>query len=212
MRAPLRIGIATLVLTLVAGAASAAGDLFISEYVEGSSNNKAIEIYNGTGAAVDLAAGGYLIQMYFNGAVLPGTTVALNGVVAAGDVFVLAHASAVAAVLAVADQTSGSAFYNGDDAVLLVKGAGIVVDAIGQVGFDPGAEWGVGLESTQDNTLRRKATVCAGDTDPNDVFDPATEWVGFAQDTFDGLGQHTVDCGVTATRSRTWGTVKQIYR
>jgi len=211
MRAPLRIGIATLALSLVAGAAPAA-DLFISEYIEGSSNNKAIEIYNGTGAPVDLAAGGYLIQMYFNGAVLPGTTVALNGVVAAGDVFVLAHASAVAAVLAVADQTSGSAFYNGDDAVLLVKGAGIVVDAIGQVGFDPGAEWGVGLESTQDNTLRRKATVCAGDTDPNDVFDPATEWVGFAQDTFDGLGQHTVDCGVTATRSRTWGTVKQIYR
>jgi len=212
MRAPLRIGIATLVLSVVTAGASAAGDVFISEYIEGSSNNKAIEIYNGTGAPVDLTADGYQIQMYFNGAVTPGTTVALNGVVAAGDVFVLAHASAIAAVLAVADQTSGSAFYNGDDAVLLVKGAGIVVDAIGQVGFDPGAEWGVGLESTQDNTLRRKPTVCTGDTDPNDVFDPAPEWVGFAQDTFDGLGQHAADCGVTATQSRTWGTVKQIYR
>jgi hypothetical protein len=36
-----------------------ADELFISEYIEGSSNNKAIEIHNATGAAVDLAAGGY---------------------------------------------------------------------------------------------------------------------------------------------------------
>ena len=32
-----------------------AQNLYFSEYIEGSSNNKAIEIYNGTGAAVDLA-------------------------------------------------------------------------------------------------------------------------------------------------------------
>ena len=31
-------------------------ELFFSEYIEGSSINKALEIYNGTGAAVDLAA------------------------------------------------------------------------------------------------------------------------------------------------------------
>ncbi len=30
---------------------AAAQELFISEYIEGSSNNKAIEIYNGTGAS-----------------------------------------------------------------------------------------------------------------------------------------------------------------
>jgi hypothetical protein len=34
---------------------SNATDLFISEYIEGSSNNKAIEIYNGTGSSVDLS-------------------------------------------------------------------------------------------------------------------------------------------------------------
>ncbi len=32
-----------------------ATDLIISEYVEGSSNNKFIEIYNGTGASIDLS-------------------------------------------------------------------------------------------------------------------------------------------------------------
>ena len=43
-------------LCLAPGAFAAPTDLFISEYVEGSSNNKAIEIFNGTGAPVDLTA------------------------------------------------------------------------------------------------------------------------------------------------------------
>ncbi|MBL9120313.1 MAG: lamin tail domain-containing protein, partial [Phycisphaerae bacterium] len=53
-----------------------AADLFISEYIEGSSNNKAIEIYNGTGAAVDLGAGGYGLELYANGS--PTATATLN--------------------------------------------------------------------------------------------------------------------------------------
>ena len=170
-------------------------ELFFSEYVEGSSNNKALEIFNGTGAPVDLAAGGYLVQMYFNGATTPGTTVTLAGTVAHGDVFVLAQAAASAPVLAAADQTSAASFYNGDDAVVLRKGgaAGPVVDAIGQVGSDPGTEWGAGLTSTADNTLRRSSAARGGDTDPADAFDPAASWTGFAIDTFDGLGAHSLD-------------------
>ena len=48
-------------------AQAATPNSILSEYIEGSSNNKALEIYNGTGAAIDLAAGGYNIQMFFNG-------------------------------------------------------------------------------------------------------------------------------------------------
>ena len=59
--------------------------------------------------------------------------------------------------------------------------------------MDPGAEWGSGLTSTADNTLRRKPSVQASDTDPTNPFDPAAEWDGFATDTFDGLGAHTID-------------------
>ena len=61
---------------------------------------------------------------------------------------------------------------------------------IGQIGFDPGTEWGTGLTSTADNTLRRKASVEAGDANGSDAFDPSVEWDGFAVDTFDGLGTH----------------------
>ena len=99
-----------------------AAELFLSEYVEGSSYNKVLEIYNGTGAAVNLAAGGYAVEIYFNGSSSPGQTISLSGTVADGDVFVLAHSSASAAILAIADQTSGNLNFNGDDAVVLRKG------------------------------------------------------------------------------------------
>ncbi len=174
--------------------AATATDLFFSEYIEGSSNNKALEIFNGTGAAVDLATGGYNVQMFFNGSASAGLTINLTGTVANGDVFVLAHSSANAAILAQADQTNGAGWFNGNDAVVLRKGMEIL-DVIGQIGFNPGTEWGSGLLSTADNTLRRMEAVCAGDPDGSDAFDPALTWIGYATDTFDGLGAHTAACG-----------------
>ena len=179
-------------------ASAATSELFFSEYIEGSSNNKALEIYNGTGAAVDLAAGGYNVFMSFNG----GTstlTINLTGTVADGDVYVLAQSSADPAILAQADQTNGAGWFNGDDAVLLRNGT-TVVDAIGQVGFRPRHQNGArAWLARQDNTLRRMANVCAGDTDETDVFDPSVEWDGYATNTFDGLGSHTANCGGTTT-------------
>jgi predicted extracellular nuclease len=179
-------------LVLALGSARAAPtELFFSEYIEGTSNNKALEIFNGTGAPVDLAANGYDIQMCFNGNPACSLTIPLVGTVASGDVFVLAQSAAGPAILAQADQTNGAGWFNGDDAVLLRRG-GAVIDAIGQQGFDPGAEWGSGLTSTADNTLRRKGTIPGGDGTAGDPFDPAVEWDGFATDTFDGLGSHTI--------------------
>jgi predicted extracellular nuclease len=197
MRRSFVLGVVLLVCALVgaSGASAASSDLFLSEYVEGSSNNKALEIFNDTGAPVDLAAGAYNVQMFFNGAATAGLTINLTGTVADGDVYVLAQSTADPAILAVADQTNGSGWFNGDDAVVLRKGT-TVVDVIGQIGFDPGTEWGTGDTSTADNTLRRKSTVTAGDTNGTDVFDPAVEWDGFPTNTFGGLGTHN---GVVVT-------------
>ncbi len=162
-------------------------ELIISEYVEGSSNNKAIEIFNGTGSAVNLGDNSYILEFYFNGNSSAGSTVNLSGTIADGDVFVVADNDASAGILAVTDQTHSGTFFNGDDAVVLKKGAEII-DVIGQVGFDPGSEWGSGLTSTQNNTLRRKGNVTEGDSNPDDAFDPATEWDGYAEDNIEGLG------------------------
>jgi uncharacterized protein len=179
--------LATIIVLEPSRAGAAPTELLFSEYVEGSSNNKALEIHNGTGAPVDLATGAYNVQMFFNANPVAGLTINLTGTVASGDVFVLAHSSATASILAVADQTNGAGWFNGDDAVVLRKGT-TAIDSIGQVGFDPGSQWGTGLASTADNTLRRKPTLEAGDANAADAFDPSLEWDGFATDTFDGLG------------------------
>lgn len=170
--------------------ALSANDLLISEYIEGSSNNKAIELFNGTDADIDLAP--YELAMYFNGSGSAGLTLNLTGSVAAGATYVIAHSSAASEILDKAAFTSGGGFFNGDDAVVLMNG-GVPVDSLGQVGVDPGSEWGTGDTSTQNKTLRRNSSVAAGDTDPSDAFDPSLEWQGFAQDSFDDLGRFESD-------------------
>ena len=192
MRNSILVVAALMALVLVATPASAAtSELVLSEYIEGSSFNKAVEIYNGTGGAVDLAAGVYTLELYSNGSATVSQSVALSGTIADGDVHVLAHGSADAAIQAQADQiSSGVINFNGDDGVVLLKG-GVIVDSFGQLGVDPGSQWPGG---GQNDTLRRKASVCAGDTDFSNAFDASIEWDVFAQDTFNGLGSHSVSC------------------
>jgi predicted extracellular nuclease len=173
---------------------AAAQSLIISEYVEGSSLNKAIELYNPTNAAIDLDTG-FVLEVYFNGNASAGTTLNLSGLVAPGTTFVVSEDSADPAVLAVADQTTNDTLFNGDDAVVLRDNGGNVLDIIGQIGFDPGTEWGSGLTSTANNTLIRKPDACTGDTEPTNAFDPAADYDGFAQDDFSDLGMFTNNCG-----------------
>jgi len=175
------------VLTTFGGGGGNSADLFISEYIEGTSNNKAIEIYNGTASAINLGADGYNLEFYFNGSSSVGTSINLTGTIASEDVFVIANSSADTAILNKADQISGSDFYNGNDAIVLKKG-NVIIDAFGQIGFNPGTEWGSGLTSTADNTLRRITTIIQGDTNPSNSFNPSLEWIGFSTNTFNGLG------------------------
>jgi chitodextrinase/endonuclease I len=156
-----------------------ASDLFISEYVEGSSNNKALEIANFTGSTVDLSA--YDLRKATNGSGSYGSTYQLSGTLANGDVFVIANSSAVSAVTSAADVTTGSGIvtFNGNDAIALFKN-GTLLDEIG----NPNSST-VFAENT---TLRRKSSV----TSPNTTY-TTSEWDFLAQDTFGGLGSHTLD-------------------
>jgi hypothetical protein len=173
---------------------AATADLFISEYIEGGSYNKAIEIYNGTGGPVDLSQ--YSLELYSNGDLSPSKSLSLTGTLVDGDVFVIAHTSAAAEITAVADYLDSAnnvINFNGDDVVALLKD-GQFVDVVGQIA-DPSSIWGSGDTTTKDHTLVRKADICAGDPEAYDTFDPADEWVGYAKDTFDWLGSHTANCG-----------------
>lgn len=181
-----KLGLA-LIFSCASAVSYAADDLFFSEYIEGSSNNKALEIFNGTGSSVDLSA--YEVQMYFNGNTTAGLTLALSGSVSENDVFVLAQSNAVTDILDQADSTSGAGWFNGDDAIVLLKG-GVAIDSIGQIGLDPGSAWGSGDTSTQNKTLRRMTSIEQGDNNLYDSFEPSLEWLGFAIDSFDDLGKH----------------------
>jgi predicted extracellular nuclease len=191
--AALAVGtVAVVTVVPVAPAGAAPTELLFSEYAEGSGFNKAIEIYNGTGAPVDLALGGYRLELYSNGSATVSQSVGLTGTIADGDVFVVSRADADPRLVGEADQLAPAVVnWNGDDAVALRKGgtAGALVDVIGQIGVDPGAQWGTGEASTADNTIRRVPAIETGDTNGGDPFDPAVEWVGFPTDTVDGFGK-----------------------
>ena len=162
-------------------------ELFFSEYVEGSLQNNAVEIYNGTGSAVNLAAGNYDVRIYRSGSPTVNQTLDLAGTIANGAVWVVCDNGASATLQNLSDQIIRGTWFNGDDAVGLYHN-GVLIDAIGQIGFDPGTGWGSGSTSTRDHTLRRKSNIIAGDTNGYDVFDPSVEWDGFPQDDFSGLG------------------------
>jgi len=194
--------IAARTLAAPAGSQRQATDLFISEYIEGSSYNKAIEIFNGTGNPVDLT--NYKLELYSNGASSPSNFVILSGTLANGDVLVLAHPSANASILSVADLTSSSVInFNGDDAVALVKiSTGAYVDIFGRIGNDPGEAWVAdGGFSTKDKTLVRIPSVTGGVTqNPTGTGASAfgtlgTQWNQYPVDSSDNLGSHTFDWG-----------------
>ncbi|WP_081216113.1 ExeM/NucH family extracellular endonuclease [Pseudoalteromonas luteoviolacea] len=169
---------------IVAGSASAS--VIFTEYVEGSGNNKALEITNFGNSSIDLST--VSIALTANGKKLDEVTpLTLSGTLAAGGSYVLYNNGASDELKALGDVASTATYFNGDDALTLLVN-GVIVDSIGQVGTDPGSSWGSGDTSTKDKTLRRKIGIENGDTVIDNAFDPANEWVGFAKNTFDGLG------------------------
>jgi hypothetical protein len=160
-------------------------NLYFSEYVEGSGSNKAVEVYNASGATANLA--GCAVHVYSNGAAMPSSTINLAGMLANDDVFVVCNGSITD--LTNCDQLSGSINFNGDDAVGLSCG-GATVDVFGQIGFDPGTAWSAGGVSTLDHTLRRNCAVTTGDPNGANAFDPSLEWSQLAVNALADLGQY----------------------
>lgn len=162
--------------------------LFFSEYVEGSSNNKAIEIYNA--GTADAALSLCQVEIYSNGSATVSFTKPLGmTTLAPGDVFVLCDNNFDAGSIGLCDLTATGTFWNGDDAVALVCG-GVTLDVIGQIGVDPGSAWTTGGVSTANDTMRRLCSVTSGDTNGSDAFDPSLEWTSAGNDVFTDLGQH----------------------
>lgn len=175
-----------------------ATDLFISEYVEGSSSNKYIEVFNGTGVSVDLSD--YQLLMFSNGSATASNTAQLSGTLANGSTMVYKNSSAALTLpLGVTAENNTAVNFNGDDAVALYKiSTSSYVDIFGRIGNDPGSAWtGDGGYTTVDKTLIRKSSVTNGITEsPTGTGTTAfttltTEWDLYATDYADNLGSHT---------------------
>lgn len=155
-------------------------ELIISEYVEGSSYNKAIEIANYTGSSVDLSQ--YNLKKQTNGSGSWNSTLTLSGSLAHGETFVIVNGSADTILKNKSNLQTGATVlsFNGNDAVGLFKGNSLV-DVVGIYN-------GGSANFAKDQTLRRKATVLI----PSLNF-IASEWDSYPQNTFEGLGRHNVN-------------------
>lgn len=173
----------SLVKPVVATSITYADDLFISEYVEGSSNNKAIEIYNGTGGSVDLSQ--YKLMKDVNGNGAFTSMYPFSGTLNNGETIVVANSRADQAILDIA--VTGNINFNGDDQVALYKND----TEIDHIGISGDVDYG------KDTTYVRAATVkvgVTGEVDPRDN----SGWVVFPKNTFEYLGKHTAAYGSEA--------------
>ena len=195
-------------------------ELFISEYIEGNGNNKAIEFYNPTGDYIELD--GYTLIRYGNGSISPSDSAQLWGTVAPYSTWVLVNGQsedfddgtfiypACDPILqSLADQLDSDSYpaptyFNGDDALVLTR-YGEVIDIFGKVGEDPGSAWTDDAESnftdynggtwlTNNHTLQRKYDVSEGVTSNPLLFDTFLEWDTLPVETWEGLGYHDCYC------------------
>jgi hypothetical protein len=171
-------------------------NLFFSEYVEGTSNNKVLEVFSFTAGPVNLTTAACSVKVYFNGNTTASTT-ALTGTIDELETHVLCFSGfdpdpedPDEDISLICDQIGGAAMnFNGDDAIALECG-GATLDVIGRIGLDPGSAWTGGGLSTANRTLRRMDTIAEGDRNGGDTFDPSIQWEGFDVDDFTGLGDH----------------------
>lgn len=148
--------------------------LIISEYVEGSRNNKYLEIANISDSEIDLAA--YTLRKYVNGAEDNFDDMTLSGTLAskAVKVFRINTSELTLPEGVTAEATNSQVLnFNGDDPVALICN-GEVVDLLGVFGD---------VDFGKDVTLRRKSSVTA----PSATYN-VDEWDTLEQDDVSGLG------------------------
>jgi predicted extracellular nuclease len=177
-------------------------DLIISEYAEGSSFNKYIEIYNGTGAPVNLTD--YEIWRISNGGTWPEASSGLTGTLANDSTLVIANGQADPTILNLPNAVvDGILSHNGDDAIGLAKDDGtnnfFLIDAVGSSGADPGSGWDVAgtTNGTANHTLVRKDSVCSPDTNWSVTAGTSastSQWIVYPSDTWTYVGSHTSTC------------------
>ncbi|WP_426095451.1 endonuclease [Flavobacterium sp. DSR2-3-3] len=173
----------TVNVTTAAASSAIATDLLFSEYIEGSSNNKALEISNATGAAINLSI--YTVKKQTNGAGAWSTGLSLTGTLITGSKFTIVNNLMASSCYPTSSANLSTAAtemtFNGNDALGLFKN-GILIDIIGT--FNGGT-----ANFAADQTIRRKSTVTA----PTTTFNKTTQWDSYTSDTCNNLGSRMAE-------------------
>ena len=184
-------------------------DLIISEYIQGSSDNRFIELYNGTNHSISLNLyqlgiyrdGGPALETYLS---LPNTSLPSNGV------FIIGNQNQTVYNNTINLNTSSSVLsFDGNDPIGLFKDTGakglILTDLVGNIGSS--------ATFAENSELRRNTGVAS----PNPIF-VTSEWTSInTTDNIDGLGfplQVAIDgfTGVieNSTVKVTWQTTSEL--
>jgi len=165
-------------------------ELFISEMIEGTGMNKALEIFNPTDFDIDLSD--FDIRIFHNGQLTP-IVIALSGTIASKETFVITHPAADNNITINADMMSTEMNFDGNDAIVLEKGGGgNFVDKMGEIGVNPGpGGWACTSGMTKDQTLRRKYPVRGGEMDWQEC---RKQWDHYPKDNSSNLRSHSNVC------------------
>lgn len=188
-----KFSILFLMLSCITGLfAQPCSKLFISEYVEGSGNNKALEIYNPSSAAINMA--GYRLVQYNNGGDTVRYTFNLSGTINPYDVYVVVNSQGNNTIKALGDTITSNSLmsFNGNDVIALLSPANDTLDRIGIIGVSTDITFAD--SAAVNSSYVRNVWVQEG---TKDWAIGTTQWTRFGVDVF-SLGGHLSTCAVVA--------------
>ena len=165
-------------------------NLFFSQYIHGSSSNKALQLYNPTQNLISLA--NYSIQRFSNGATSSSASINLSGTIAPNDVFVIANSSAtLSGITNNADLLSAVISHTGNDAYILLNYTD-TIDKFGAIGLTGGPDFDIGttIGGAKSHTLVRNSNVQKGQLDWSIG---TNEWTVYPLDDTTGISLHIMD-------------------
>ena len=160
-------------------------ELFFSEYIEGSSTNKVLEIANFTGTAISLSNYSLKLSSNSNTGWTASYVFPTNAQISNEDVYIIANGGSTLCTDTYDDLNNGITGFNGNDAIGLFKNE-VLIDIIGALGDNN--------DFAKDVTLVRKETIAY----PNTTY-TSSEWNEFPTNNCTDIGSHNQTLAVINT-------------
>ena len=182
---------------------------FFSEYGEGTSFNKWIEIYNPTPNNINLDD--YRYNFCWNGCdnMEWEFSIAFDSsfILQSGETYVISHSDAINLITDVANQTTNILSNGNDVCGLLHINTNSIVDIIGVFDSTTVSDgWDIGgtLNATENHTLIRNPSVCNGNMGDWSISNGSIvnpEWTIYPSDDINNLNTHFSNCINTNTQN-----------